>query len=55
MPEAKRKRPYQKPKLKVIELAAEESLASGCKLSNFPTTIANGGTCTLPYCAQIGS
>ncbi len=49
-----RKRPYEKPQLRIIQLAAEEVLAVGCKLVNGP-----GGpiapTCTSSSCFAPGS
>ncbi len=54
-PKRKRRARYQKPKLRVIDLAAEEVLGIGCKTSS-----ANGGgplgaTRTANNCLQIGS
>lgn len=45
----KKKRPYKKPELKTIELAAREVLAAGCKLdgggNNFGDEPCNIGSC----------
>lgn len=51
----KGKQPYEKPGLRIIELAAEEVLAIGCK------TVTGGGSvpvaipCNAAGCAQLGS
>jgi hypothetical protein len=47
----KKKQPYEKPRLRTIELAAEEVLATGCKtLSSGPTNF--GGQ---PFCGISSS
>lgn len=50
----KMKQTYEKPKLRIIELAAEEVLGIGCK-----TTVLSspGGAppCTSSNCSQLGS
>ena len=54
----KTKRPYEKPVLRVIELAAEEVLAVGCKTQSAGTSgFGNGKTlCTFPrQCYGPGS
>lgn len=48
------KKPYEKPRLRIIELAAEEVLAAGCK------TFGGGATvpvspCDTGGCAGLGS
>ena len=45
--EIKSKQPYEKPKLRTIELAAEEVMGVGCKTvtSPGPITFCNLGTC----------
>lgn len=47
--------PYEKPRLRRIELAAEEVLAKGCK--TYATTAPNqmSPPCTFAMCAQLGS
>jgi hypothetical protein len=53
---AKEKKPYQKPEIEVIDLAAEEVMAVGCK-----TTVSRGTgapsqpNCILAHCAANGS
>jgi hypothetical protein len=50
----KTKRPYERPKLRIIDLAAEEVLAVGCKVSD--GGIAFGGSpCPANNCNQAGS
>jgi hypothetical protein len=51
----KEKKTYQPPEIKVIELAAEEVLAVGCKTEE--TSGEDGGppTCTLGTCFTSGS
>ena len=50
----KKKRAYQKPRLRTIELLAEEVLAVGCKTLNAPGTIPGvpvgcfGVICAMP-------
>lgn len=50
-----KKRPYSKPRLRVIRLAADEVLATGCKTS--PATTGFGGNpCTNGTCVStVGS
>jgi hypothetical protein len=48
------KRPYEKPELRVVELAAEEVLAAGCKTS-FSGTAVGAVPCTAGSCAGEGS
>jgi len=54
MEEKDKKRPYEKPRLRTIELAAEEVLAAGCK------TVGGGfaplaSPCLMNSCAGLGS
>lgn len=52
-PQRQKKRAYEKPRLRVIELAAEEVLAIGCKTNS---ESASGSTpCWLNGCSQLGS
>lgn len=54
----KDKRPYEKPVLRIIELAAEEVLAVGCKTQNIGTRGSGNGKaiCTFPsQCFGPGS
>ena len=54
----KEKRPYEKPVLRIIELAAEEVLAVGCKTQQVGTSgFGNGkAICTFPrQCYGPGS
>ena len=46
------KQPYEKPRLRKIQLAAEEVLSSGCKTAPgaFGAFIGNG--CTNPVCSM---
>jgi len=46
----KDKRAYEKPRLRTIELAAEEVLAPGCKTSPTDFTGAGGNQCTIGVC-----
>lgn len=53
-PEGKTKQPYEKPRIRTIELVAEEVLAIGCKLAGvaapgFPAS------CTAGFCSENGS
>lgn len=54
MEEGSKKREYEKPRLRTIELAAEEVLAAGCKLAsaNFAFGVI---PCTAGTCAGPGS
>ena len=48
------KAPYEKPRLRTIELVAEEVLGVGCKLPGGPGPLA--GTCTTgPKCVTPGT
>lgn len=50
------KKKYQKPELKIIELAAEEVLAIGCKTpTTVPAGIGGGPGCLAQNCIQPGS
>ena len=49
------RRPYEKPTLQVIELAAEEVLAAGCKLSVGGSAFGSIGSCLGMSCAGPGS
>ena len=51
------KRPYQKPKLRTIELVADEVLAAGCKLKNMGLGTTPGTPCVagIDWCWQEGS
>jgi hypothetical protein len=47
------KKSYEKPALRSIELAAEEVLAVGCKMTQMPAS--GRPTCNSRPCAQKGS
>jgi hypothetical protein len=47
--------PYEKPKLTIIELAAEEVLAVGCKTASGGSAVGGGPTCMFRHCAGLGS
>ena len=48
--------PYQKPRLRTIELNAEEVLGVGCKTATSPgTNPGSASNCTGTTCAAIGS
>ena len=51
------KKIYKKPRLRIIELAAEEVLATGCKSPGLPTTVGVGvDLCGHDACSsQAGS
>jgi hypothetical protein len=49
------KKPYEKPELRIIELAAEEVLAAGCKLSFGGSAFGSIGSCMGMNCAGPGS
>ncbi len=49
-----KRKEYQRPEVKIIELKAEETLAVGCKLADGGS--ASGGfTCVSNACAEPGS
>ena len=57
-PEEKRehsRQPYEKPRLRVIELAAEEVLAKGCKTISATAPMQIAPPCWLMACSQMGS
>ncbi len=50
------KREYIKPKLRIIELVAEEVLAVGCKTPSGYSAPLNPGSCIMPRsCYAVGS
>lgn len=50
------KREYEKPRLRVIELAAEEVMGIGCKISSGAPGVQPTGVCGNPVCsADVGS
>jgi hypothetical protein len=50
------KRAYQKPRLRTIELLAEEVLAVGCKTQSAPGTNPGGAiSCLGITCAMLGT
>jgi hypothetical protein len=53
--EEKNKENYDKPVLRTIELAAEEVLGLGCKLSTGGTAFGSPINCTFNSCAGAGS
>ncbi len=52
--ESKTRQPYQKPRFRTIDLAAEEVLAVGCKLDGGPGGPI-GASCTASACFSAGS
>ncbi len=53
-PAAKSRQPYEKPRFRTIDLAAEEVLAVGCKLDGGPGGPI-GASCTASSCFAAGS
>jgi hypothetical protein len=51
----KTKQSYEKPRLRTIELAAEEVLAVGCKLDTGPLAAPTDAPCTANGCSAAGS
>jgi hypothetical protein len=49
------KQPYEKPRLRVIELTAEEVLAVGCKTASSGTAPRKAPPCMVSGCAKKGS
>ena len=49
------KKPYQKPRLRIIELAAEETLAVGCKTAIGGMAVGGLPPCLTNGCAGVGS
>lgn len=47
----RRKKPYEKPRLRTIRLAADEVLAVGCKTSPVATGF-GGNLCTSGFCSS---
>ena len=54
-PTKKGRKAYQKPEIKVIELAAEEVLSVGCKTQVSPGVGLPAGNCILARCSGNGS
>ena len=48
------RRPYKKPGLRVVELAAKEALAVGCKTGSSGPDVGNPG-CQFKNCTTSGS
>lgn len=53
--QSRSKKPYEKPVLQVIELAAEEVLAAGCKTYTGGSAFGSIATCLGNGCAGPGS
>ena len=51
----KTKMPYEKPRLRTIELAAEEVLAVGCKLMSGGSAVGSSVNCIDNTCSLAGS
>lgn len=51
----KNKQPYQKPRLRTIELSSEEVLQPGCKLATGGTDFGDPATCIGNFCSKAGS
>jgi hypothetical protein len=49
------KHPYEKPQLTVIDFAAEEVMAVGCKVAGGGPSKKPGPGCGLSSCATLGS
>lgn len=47
--------PYEKPRLRTIELAAEEVLSAGCKVDGSTAGRLPFATCTTGHCGGLGS
>lgn len=48
-----KKKPYNKPQLRIIELVAEEVLAAGCKLTHGGKGPLAHGTCSTPTVCYV--
>lgn len=55
MEKKKKKAKYEKPKLRVIELKAEEVLTTGCKLTSGGSAFGSIATCVANSCSGPGS
>ena len=56
MPEKREKEPYEKPRLRVIELAADEVLAVGCKAPGLNFAVGGQPSCGVGAgCVSLGS
>ena len=53
--DADNRQEYEKPRLRIIELAAEEVMAGGCKTQNGTSRGWNGNPCAFRSCVLIGS
>ena len=51
---AKNSKTYEKPQLRIIELAAEEVLAAGCKTASGGSAVGGVPPCFTRPCAGIG-
>lgn len=48
-------RPYEKPELTVIDYAAEEVMAVGCKVAGGGASKKPGAGCAISSCFSVGS
>lgn len=53
-PHSKKRRPYEKPLLRVFDLKAEEVLSKGCKLSTGGPSWQGPGPVPFPGCSLSG-
>ncbi len=49
------KQTYDKPRLRIIELTADEVLAVGCKTNVSGTAPIKAPPCSVHHCAKVGS
>ena len=50
-----KKKPYEKPELRVIEMKEDEVMAIGCKMPAGPTNFGQPSCGTLAGCNAVGS
>lgn len=53
--DVEKKKPYEKPELKIIEMKEEEVLAIGCKMAGGSTQAFGNPTCIASQCVSQGS
>jgi hypothetical protein len=49
------RKPYEKPKLRIIELETDQVLGVGCKMDGSGSAFSIPASCVGNFCAEVGS
>ncbi len=49
------RKPYEKPKLRIIELETDQVLGVGCKMDGSGSAVGIPASCVGNFCAEVGS